>query len=135
MSNDLAVIAPDWVLSYMPFSSFPVVYAWFALVNRRWLAPISLSFGLPFAVMSFVVFLTGLLRTVFTPWIEANRVIVSVLSLVIWGGSLWVQTFIRREYQAADEPAQWIFLVGWTNFLGLSTYLLLIEMAYTVGLR
>ena len=132
MSDDLTLVGA--LLDYAPLASLPVVFVWFGLVNRRWFTPAHLSFGLPFTVMTFGCVLVPLVKVAAQPGITTTNLVVCPLAALIWLVLLFVQTFIRREYQAAPIQAQWVFLVGWANVLGLATYFLLRAMLRKAGL-
>jgi len=134
MSNfDKTVLS--FVLTYAPLASLPVVYVWFALVGGTWFSPLNFAFGLPLTIASFGAVLTATLNMLTHPLTVTNeRLIVAATGAEIWLGLLLVQTYIRRTFQTGPQRLQWLFLVGWSNFLGLSTYFLLRRMLYTVGL-
>lgn len=114
------------ILSYAPFAAVLVAYAWFARINRRLLACSNFYFGLPLTSISFVAVLVAALRTILEdPPITHNRSVLIGIAFIVWLGIFWLQTHWRREYQNADQPAQFIFLGVWSNFLGASAYILL----------
>jgi hypothetical protein len=133
--------ANDWssvgvLLAYAPLGALPVMYVWLGLVNGQWFSPLALSFGLPLTAISFGLVLVSFLKLMAHAdgGITINRLVVTPMAAAVWVILLLVQTFIRRAYQSEPPAAQWVFLVGWSNFLGIATYFLLRAMLYTVGL-
>lgn len=129
-SDALAIL-----LSYAPLGSLPVMYVWFGLVNRTWLAPTHFSFGLPLAAISFGSILIATVKVAaVVRGIGDVRLIVCLMADLIWVVLILVQAYIRRTYQDADPAAVWLWLVGVSNGVGLATYFLLTRLLHKVGL-
>lgn len=124
------------MLAYAPLAALPVVYLYLGSVNGSWLAPLDFSFGLPLTVASFgAVLFANIKSFAYSRGIITEQLIVCLMADLIWIILFFVQTFIRRVYRAdTTTRAQWIWLVGWSNVLGLAIYFLLKQMLYTVGL-